>query len=449
MVHMVRAYLTEKQIPRCFWFYAIKHAAWMMNAIPGKFKTRLASPFLLVHGVGHDVRTWIPVFSMCYFHHTKDGDLSQLKHQVHTMDGVVIGRSPMPNALLVYSPRNCQYYEPDSYRIDSYRLPGSVYPELKYDGGLFCSLLRDNNPAFEEKYPPDTCVERMDPSTNMLLAGTVIDIPFPSAISNVDSDLHYTILFDDGSTASIPLSEMASIIPPPPVDVAVTDSQDSLLPQFLRLNSKITYKHKGQYHKGFLGQRDGVYPFVFKSDINKRKEDWSVPLPNLPVTWVDMCTEGILLPGHISHTFLCSPASPGQSTFDPVASLVSAVNLHCDCPPTLMKALANSHPDQEVWLASYAEEKDGLESLNTYKKITLGEYRSLREKGAPQAIPTMCVLTIKKDENLLPLQAKSCIIVLGNHEDQIWSKSEKFALVLCGDSLRFLVVLAVQKQQTL
>jgi hypothetical protein len=183
------------------------------------------------------------------------------------------------------------------------------------------------------------------------------------------------------------------------------------------LNSKITYEHKGQYHKGFLGQCDGVYRFVFKSHVNKCKEDWSVPLPNLLVTWVDMCTEGILLPGHISHTFLHSPASLGQSTFDPVASFVSAVNLHRDCPPTLLKALADSHPDQEVWLASYAEEKGGLESLNTYKKITLGEYWSLREKGAPRAIPTMCVLTIKKDENLLPLWAKSCIVVLGNHED--------------------------------
>jgi len=38
-----------------------------------------------------------------------------------------------------------------------------------------------------------------------------------------------------------------------------------------------------------------------------------------------------------------------------------------------------------------------LKGLDTYRKITLGEYRALREKGAPKAIPTMCVLTIKKD----------------------------------------------------
>jgi hypothetical protein len=70
-------------------------------------------------------------------------------------------------------------------------------------------------------------------------------------------------------------------------------------------------------------------------------------------------------------------------------------------------------------LESYQEEKYGIESLDTYRKITLGEYCALRKKGAPKAIPTMCVLTIKKDENLLPLRAKSRIVVLGNHEDRL------------------------------
>jgi len=223
MVHMGRAYLTEKQMPRAFWFYAIVHAARMMNAIPGKIHGRLASPFLLVHGVGHDERTWVPLFSLCYFHHEKDGDLKRSKHQSHTMDGIIIGRSPTSNALLVYNPRNKQYYEPDSYRIDSYRLPCSVYRDLKYDSGLFCSLYRDENPPVEELYPPGTRVERIDPSSKMLLAGTVMDIPSISTVSSSDdsSDPSYfcTILFDNGTSASFPLSEMPTIIPKPPVDL--------------------------------------------------------------------------------------------------------------------------------------------------------------------------------------------------------------------------------------
>ena len=35
MVHMPCTYLTEKQMPWLFWYYAIKHSARMINMIPG------------------------------------------------------------------------------------------------------------------------------------------------------------------------------------------------------------------------------------------------------------------------------------------------------------------------------------------------------------------------------------------------------------------------------
>jgi hypothetical protein len=75
MVHMARAYLTEKQMPWSFWFYAVVHSVRMMNAIPGKLCGKLASLFLLAHGVGHDERTWFPLVSVCYFHHERDGNV--------------------------------------------------------------------------------------------------------------------------------------------------------------------------------------------------------------------------------------------------------------------------------------------------------------------------------------------------------------------------------------
>jgi hypothetical protein len=50
------------------------------------------------------------------------------------------------------------------------------------------------------------------------------------------------------------------------------------------------------------------------------------------------------------------------------------VNLHCECSPTLIRALADSHQDCKVWLQSYYDEKQEIESLGTFKKITLGEY---------------------------------------------------------------------------
>jgi hypothetical protein len=123
-------------------------------------------------------------------------------------------------------------------------------------------------------------------------------------------------------------------------------------------------------------------------------------------------------------TFQCLP---GTSTS---ANHVSAVNLTWDCPRSLLSTLNLTHPDRETWLASFREEKSRIESQNTYQKLTLVKHRALRQKGAPHAIPTMCILTIKKDKIFNPLCAKSRIVVLGNHEDRVWFKSEKVAPVL-------------------
>jgi hypothetical protein len=348
MLHMGWAYLTEKRMPWIYWIFAITHAARMMNAILGKIHGHLASPFHLLHGIGHDERTWIPLFSLYFFHHDKDSPMKGSKHQAHTMDGIVVGRSPTSNVLLFYNPQNKQYYELDSHRLNSYQLPSLVYSDVKYDGILFCYLLRDDNPSMEEKYPPGTRVERMDPSTNILVAGMVMDIPFSGDVLDSSNTATYTILFDNGKLSSILLSEMASIIPSPPVRDKVANNSNVILPPFLQLNLKITHDHEGQYHKGFLTMCDGVYCFMHKSHVNKHKEDCSVALPNLTQAWVVLCIECILVPGHIAHSFLLPSSTPNQSAFNPVASFVSAINLHQDFPPSLLKALAVSHPDWEV-----------------------------------------------------------------------------------------------------
>ena len=79
MVHMACAYFTEKHMPRTCWYYTIKHAAHMMNMIPGCYNNKLTSPFILVHGVRLDQRTWLPIIFLCYFHHEKDSDTSRSK----------------------------------------------------------------------------------------------------------------------------------------------------------------------------------------------------------------------------------------------------------------------------------------------------------------------------------------------------------------------------------
>ncbi len=213
----------------------------MMNMILGKYEGKLASPFMLLHGVCPDPRTWLPLFSLCYFHHEKDSNVSHSKNQAHTLNGIVIGWSSTSNALLIYNPRNQQDYEPNSYRLDSNCLPSSVYPSVLYDGSLFVSLHHDGLAPTNEPYPPGTRVVKMDSDTNITLSGTVMDIPIDPATSP-----QYLILFDNGTTSSIPASKMDSLIPKPNVDMS---ERSHLLPPFFRLNSKIKFEHEGQYHK--------------------------------------------------------------------------------------------------------------------------------------------------------------------------------------------------------
>ena len=58
IVRMGRAYLTEKQMGREYWWHAVKHAVRMINQIPGRLGRKLTSPFELVHGVKPDTSTW-------------------------------------------------------------------------------------------------------------------------------------------------------------------------------------------------------------------------------------------------------------------------------------------------------------------------------------------------------------------------------------------------------
>ena len=115
-----------------------------------------------------------------------------------------------------------------------------------------------------------------------------------------------------------------------------------------------------------------------------------------------------------------------------------------------LRELGSKNPAQaRIWLLSFHEEKNGIKSHDTYDVIDQARYRVLRSQDAPRAIPTMCVLTIKPNEMLRPHRAKARIVVLGNHEDRIWTKSNKYAIVLHSDTLCLLTSMAVKCRCTL
>jgi hypothetical protein len=130
-------------------------------------------------------------------------------------------------------------------------------------------------------------------------------------------------------------------------------------------------------------------------------------------------------------------------------NFVSAANLIWERLCSHLTALADKHPDQDIWMCSFWEEKDSIISMDTYDTIALAQYCAYHEKGALQAIPTMCVFTIKLNKMMNSHCAKSCIVVLGNSKDRIWSKPDKYTPILHPDTIRLIVSMAIERQCTL
>jgi hypothetical protein len=82
-----------------------------------------------------------------------------------------------------------------------------------------------------------------------------------------------------------------------------------------------------------------------------------------------------------------------------------------------------SYADRKVWLESYLEEAKGLKEQDTYVTISAKEYEN--KYSDIRVIPSMSVQTIKQDENRNPVRAKIRIVALGNHQETVWTKSEK------------------------
>jgi len=73
-VDMARAYLTDAQMPRTFWFHAIQHATRICNIFPCKVNGELTTAHELAYGVKPDYRVLFRLFSVGYFKAYKDGD---------------------------------------------------------------------------------------------------------------------------------------------------------------------------------------------------------------------------------------------------------------------------------------------------------------------------------------------------------------------------------------
>ena len=174
----------------------------------------------------------------------------------------------------------------------------------------------------------------------------------------------------------------------------------------------------------------------------QERVDFSVPLPDFKQHWTTLMGDNIFFLGHSTVSSFLKSATSCKNA--PSLNYVSSKHLLSPYPPSLCKYLDTSNSDRKVWMDSYNKEKQGLINHEVYENISKSHYLALRRAvKIPKAIPSMCVLVVKNEKDGKPLRANSCIVFLGNFEDRLYQKSQRYVPVLKYISLRFLTAKSV------
>jgi hypothetical protein len=102
---MAQAYITDMQMPKSYWYWAISQGVQAINYIPCNEEGISTTPHELAYGVKPDLCTLFRLFSTGYFKHTKDGSLHRSGISTsHSMQGITLGRCWKSDGMIFYSP---------------------------------------------------------------------------------------------------------------------------------------------------------------------------------------------------------------------------------------------------------------------------------------------------------------------------------------------------------
>ena len=128
LIQMTRAYIAEKKFGKSFWYFAVHHAAMMLNQVLGCLGLKLTPPFELVCNSKPDSKTWFELFSIGYFNHRIDNTEIRSKLQSHTLDVIAVGRDDKSNYTIFYNFITSSYYCLPYFCLDESILPITNFP---------------------------------------------------------------------------------------------------------------------------------------------------------------------------------------------------------------------------------------------------------------------------------------------------------------------------------
>jgi len=430
IVAMARNWLASAELPATFWFYAVKRASEVCNYFPVQLEDgQWTTPLQLAYNTKPDLRNLFKLFSLAAVRRERVADSRLGKFDSQSVPMIVIGKCPNSQGLQFYNPVNGTFISSIDYKLQHHVTSGAFFG-LRYQPGIFVYRLDESTTIFTPKFHLDSKVHVHSHSPPIL--ATVIGIPTYNA-----PDI-YTVAFKDGSISEY-TSNMLSL-----VSSISTTTTATLLPTWIKggatatlfLNSMPAPRH------GTLNQdTDGNWLFF------PGKSTSGILIPDLSANFQSLLDTGQLFRGHAKFRNVYDARN--QLTLrSTVLRHVSAHGLSSLIAPTSLKSHNSMNPsDKAIWDSAYDEEYDGLVSLPTWEIVSEAEFRQL-SKGK-KALPTMAIATIKYDNFNKPKRAKYRLVVLGNFDQNTWSKADTAAPVLSQLELRLLTSLAVYHKRVL
>jgi hypothetical protein len=465
---MARAFLTEAQLPRSYWYWAVREASRRLNVCPLSRPTESpTTPFALFYGRKPDYRILFPFGSIGYYRHETNAAF-----EAESRPGIALGRSDYTNGIVFYNPATHSFSVSSDYTMDSHKDIRTHFPRVIYDGGFDELSLLSQRAREVSPYAPGESVYAYLEEESITVTGIVVTCP-------TKRHTYYKIRLEDNTTLQASpeavwndndAAYMASEFDPR------NREDDPMAPSWISEGCGITLKTDDGYKRGTLtnDEDDGGWLLhVCQADV-KEGDPTHYPVADLTATWRRRMMERILIPGwpadpataemsawlqlsaastdevddaerdggvfngRIHHARTATEATVSQPPLG-TARIVSAKGLKSRIAPrNLREALALHNPDHPVWLGS----------MNTFTEITEEQMQQYKKQGC-EVVPSMSIFTVKPDEKGEPYRAKARTVVLGNLERRTWTKEDKYAPVLGHLGARLLAAEATSKGRRL
>ena len=446
-VVMARNWLKSSLLPSTFWYFALKRATEISNISPVKLNQKITTPFTAAHQSKVDYRQLFPMFSIAYIKQMSEiGGMHKNKWSTQSLKTICVGTCPNSDSLLFYHPPTKSLLScADNYHFDTFLPAGPQFDE-KFDGRFqFTTKSANTNihiaPTHEHNSPVF-----IKQNANEYHRAVILETPHDE-----NKDPYTVQLMHSGDILQLMNDEIFDMNPTASDELSNGDTINQMIP-WLKHDAKITIalpQFQQRPKQGFLQLSEGDGDWYFIPGRGKIHDP--IHLPDFHEKALSMAYNKKIMPGWINATTMTAARNVRITSniiaHHITAKHVSAASLvNSEAPISLLKH-SKLHPkDKMIWDRAYAEEYNGLVTLDTWEEISEEEATQLQKHKNAKILPTMTVSVIKKDKHGNPIRAKYCIVALGNLDPFSWEKHDCFAPVLSQHDLRLLINHAVHLQ---